>query len=950
MSKFDFRDAFKALTGHQPFPWQRRLFDSWLSGDVDFSAVDIPTGLGKTAVMAVWLLARGAGATLPRRLVYVVDRRAVVDQATAFAEQLRDNLEKFENLDSVRKGLGLHDRLLPISTLRGRHVDNREWMADPTMPAIIVGTVDMVGSRLLFEGYGVSRRMRPYAAGLMGCDSLVLLDEAHLSRPFERLIQTIDQGQRVDSVNGAGEFVGPAAKASFPPSFHVLSLSATLGHDSNSELFGLDGEDYKNKAVRTRLDAKKFLTIKTIKGDTSNLPDELAEQAWGLMREESSALKKPVRVVVYCDYRKDAEQVKDNLEQRVRGNLHEESKEEKLKPEVILFVGGRRVYEREQAAHELEKYGLIASGNVDLSVPVFLVATSAGEVGVDLDADHMVCDLVAWERMIQRLGRVNRRGTGNARVLVIDRSPSGGQKTDSGADFSREGVLHLLKSLPKDKAGMRYAGPAALTELSAAPDLRARIANATTRPPLYPKLTRPLVDAWAMTSLVEHAGRPAVGPWLRGWVDDEPQTTLVWRDYLPMRIEGGDAGFRQQRNRAIEAFFEVAPPHTLELLETETWRVVDWLRKRAKRLLKKLENGAGIVTENDDQNVDDSESIVEGKDSRAPMQPDSPVAFLLDSANRSEDDLSLVVIDGKNKNNLHRFLAGKRLVVDARLGGIEDGLLADGFDKPAPTLDNNWGEKNFEEDRWNVRVELLSKAERDRRLEEDESSDLWREVLALPYRVSAEGEPVTWLTVERRRIDSGGEEARGIARRPQLLDEHHVWAANEAKRIAEAIGLEEDDQKMLVAAAAHHDDGKKALCWQRAFNAPQDGTYGKTAGPFNRYRLNGYRHELKSTLDAEKDGLDGVERVESRFDLALHLIAAHHGRARPYIGVEGYDDLPPSVAAARAHQVGLRFARLQRQWGPWGLAWWEALLRAADQSASRRLEENGFSPGGKEAG
>jgi CRISPR-associated endonuclease/helicase Cas3 len=34
-------------------------------------------------------------------------------------------------------------------------------------------------------------------------------------------------------------------------------------------------------------------------------------------------------------------------------------------------------------------------------------------------------------------------------------------------------------------------------------------------------------------------------------------------------------------------------------------------------------------------------------------------------------------------------------------------------------------------------------------------------------------------------------------------------------------------------------------------------------------------------------------------------------------------------------EIALRFARLQKRWGPWGLAWWEALLRAADQLASR---------------
>jgi hypothetical protein len=37
----------------------------------------------------------------------------------------------------------------------------------------------------------------------------------------------------------------------------------------------------------------------------------------------------------------------------------------------------------------------------------------------------------------------------------------------------------------------------------------------------------------------------------------------------------------------------------------------------------------------------------------------------------------------------------------------------------------------------------------------------------------------------------------------------------------------------------------------------------------------------------------------------------------------------------RARNVALRFARLQKRWGPWGLAWWESLLRAADQQASR---------------
>ena len=79
-----------------------------------------------------------------RRLVYVVDRRAVVDQATTVADSIKD-----------KSG----DSALRVSTLRGQHVNEREWLQHPAATAIIVGPVDMIGSRLLFEGYGVSRKM-----------------------------------------------------------------------------------------------------------------------------------------------------------------------------------------------------------------------------------------------------------------------------------------------------------------------------------------------------------------------------------------------------------------------------------------------------------------------------------------------------------------------------------------------------------------------------------------------------------------------------------------------------------------------------------------------------------------------------------------------------------------------------------------------------------------------
>src|SRR5438552_1271814 len=103
--------------GDTPFPWQEELLARFTAGTIDRS-LDIPTGLGKTAVMAIWLVARARGASLPRRLVYVVDRRAVVDQATEVAIGLREFVDRTPEL---KEKLGLSGSL-PISTLRGQHI------------------------------------------------------------------------------------------------------------------------------------------------------------------------------------------------------------------------------------------------------------------------------------------------------------------------------------------------------------------------------------------------------------------------------------------------------------------------------------------------------------------------------------------------------------------------------------------------------------------------------------------------------------------------------------------------------------------------------------------------------------------------------------------------------------------------------------------------------------
>ena len=1067
------RYALGLKASEAPFPWQLELLRRFRRGEL-VSALDIPTGLGKTAVMAVWLVARALGASLPRRLVYVVDRRAVVDQATEVAESLRAWVAQER---AVADSLGLGDRPLPISTLRGQHVDNRAWLEDPSSPAIVVGTIDMVGSRLLFSGYGVSPKMRPYHAGLLGADTLVVLDEAHLVPAFEDLLRQVERG--VDSF-------GPKDRSlrNLLPAFKLLSLSAT-GRQTGSTSLTLTDADRLDPIVSKRLTAKKTLTVVELapvaettdaedgesrsaeaegganrKSKGPKLAGALAKQAWELTHQGSDN----VRCLVFCDARKDAIAVAAELRNLAKSAVGA------TEPTIELFVGGRRVRERIDAREGLARLGFLAGTFVILKRSAFLIATSAGEVGVDLDADHMICDLIPWERMVQRLGRVNRRGDGDAKVIVVvesqpmpsdrvkqvlekrdaamrarqersalhakidrlaDNSPLNERRESedssslrnkvqeldrqiAAAKSERNGIPKGRRSTPQDSARretlqrdewslreqktatseslkkvekdakeqrkrdrensfaplkralkqchdrikafkdadakvvarheaeveqhqalqklLKMVGsdggglsPDALLKLRERKDLTEALRAATTVEKLRPELTRALIDAWSLTSLEEHPGRPEVDPWLRGFrPNDPPQTAVVWRRYLPVRADG------QFDAKAAKLFFEAAPLHTSEQLETETHLVLDWLIARAK-------------------------AVREAKVVEAPLNPKHVVAIAFGARGelrgwRTFEQLAAAKIQGEEGKTgreqavkqLEEFLAGATLVIDAQIGGLTDGLLDGKAETLAVVADECSGNWLARPDAAGVPVTGFRIRELSAERQEDADmawstapGEGWVRRHLFVMKV-VDGKPSAVLAIDGWAGEAATEEERAEADRPQQLDEHQDWAAECAREIIKRLGLDKRYEDLVALSARLHDEGKRAPRWQRAFNAPIDGRpYAKTKGPIDFDDLDGYRHELGSLLYVEAHDEFKALGADDQ-DFVLHLIAAHHGFARPVIGTSGCDDAPPSIVDERARAVALRFARLSRRWGPWGLAWWEALMRAADQTASRR--------------
>lgn len=857
MNRLPFSTFFQKLTENNPFPWQESLYEKFIQGEIP-PAADLPTGLGKTSVVAIWLIALITHpGKMPRRLVYVVNRRTVVDQTTAEVERIRKRLEEFpEWRNALAKLCAIPaDNPLAISTLRGQFADNREWCADPARPAVIVGTVDMIGSGLLFSRYTCGFKTRPHHAALLGQDVLLVHDEAHLEPAFQKLLTDIVAEQS-------------SCKEAHP--LRVLELSATTREPSSP--FGLTADDEDNECVKQRLFARKHVVLHPI-ADEKQLPEELAKLA--VARRDSGRA-----VLVF------ARSV--DVVQRVAEAL------EKQKLVTVVLTGTMRGKERDELAQKNPQFlrFLSPSSRSENSPPpgegtVYLVATSAGEVGVNISADDLICDLSTYDSIAQRFGRVNRFGSTSDSTIELIYPEN--FKNDDALDAARSRTLELLQHLKGD------ASPNALRKL----DPAARSAAFSPAPEIRP-VTDILFDAWAMTSIRDALpGRPPVAPYLHGeppeW--ELPETYVAWR---------------REVDEITESLRGYYPPK--ELIEDFPLKPHELLHDRSFRVREHLAHIANRLPKDSDGNGEKQVWIIQ-EDGRVEFEPLSRFA------------------DKESESLLH----GRTILLPPSAGGLSKGLL-DGKAQPAGDGSEDVAEiKGVRLRVFQTSPDILDTAsdfrlirlvdfQRDREDDKDDESS---------------GKNRYWLWLETSALtDKGGIRKTG---KSVSLDEHTRDVEGHAVEIVRKLALPESLSRCVALAARFHDYGKRRRYWQRGIGNLDENIWLAKAGGKLRPRTldEPYRHEFGSLRDAELEDEFKKLGADER-DLVLHLIAAHHGRARPHFPIEEAHDpeSPPADSEAIAIEVPRRFARLQRRFGRWGLAYLESLLRAADYAASAGISPN----------
>ena len=384
----DFISFFRRATienhkeGIEPFPYQVRLAIEKELPEM----LNIPTGLGKTAAVVLsWIWRRrfadeAMKSVTPRRLVYCLPMRVLVEQTVSEINKWLSNLQILGDLaydpKTLKNGFVEWKKRVPVIVLMGGE-DEPKWDDYPERDMIIVGTQDMLLSRALNRGYGMSRYRWPMQFGLLNNDCLWVFDEVQLMGPG-----TSTSAQLQAFRENMGVF--------FPTRSLWMSATTepgwlrTIDFDANSRLesiFTLNGEDKQRPEIIKRLEAKKILRKAEIDPTNSN---DIAELIMAERKPNSLTL-------VVVNTVKRARAIFEAVEKRTKGSGIES----------VLLHSQFRYEDRKRAIERL----------LDTSVPDRIcVATQVVEAGVNVSAHDLFSDIAPWTSVVQRAGRCNRFG------------------------------------------------------------------------------------------------------------------------------------------------------------------------------------------------------------------------------------------------------------------------------------------------------------------------------------------------------------------------------------------------------------------------------------------------------------------------------------------------------------------------------------------------------------
>ncbi len=377
----------------EPYSYQQRLaLQPWPD------LLDVPTGMGKTAAVALaWAWKRGwrdrtraktPDPDTPRRLVWCLPMRVLVEQT---ADNIRAWLENLGILGHAGDGK------VSVHILMGGESDVKTWAEYPEEDMILIGTQDMLLSRALMRGYGMSRYQWPVHFALLHNDCLWVFDE----------VQLMGAGLATSAQLEAFRRHFPLAKCS-----RTLWISATVNRDwlatvdmrAHMDLHVRHTIDDKDRGqAGERLQATKQLVQANVAltkdaNNKAGLQSYLESLSDFVLREHDPASQTLVIVNRV-----------DRAQQLFR--LLRERRADKAD---LLIHARFRAAERAAQARRLRDKRVTDR---------IIVATQAIEAGVDVSSKTLVTELAPWASLVQRFGRCNRYGEYNndgARIFWIN--------------------------------------------------------------------------------------------------------------------------------------------------------------------------------------------------------------------------------------------------------------------------------------------------------------------------------------------------------------------------------------------------------------------------------------------------------------------------------------------------------------------------------------------------